>query len=431
MPSDLLFVATCDLVGLTRGRSFVPDGPEQRAVTGVGWVPADLALTTFGPIAEPNPFGSLGDLRLVPVGGASATLPAGGGRPSTRLQLASIVEVDGSPWRCCPRTALVHAARELGERFGLRLRVAFEQEFTLLGLESPGAPFSLEAHRRAEPFGSVLVEALERGGLEPETWLPEYGPGQFEITLAPADPVTAADRAILVRALVRDLASAAGHRATFAPLLELDGVGNGVHVHLSLWRGDEPLTMTAEALTPDAGAFAAGIVDHAEAVVGWTAPSVVSPLRLTPHRWSAAATFVGRQNREALIRVIPGPTFGGGEGRRGANLEYRASDASANPWLALAAIVRAGIDGLERSLTVDVVDGELDALDEAERERRSIRPLPGSVEAAMEACEQDEVAAGWFDRDLLATHVAIRRTEASILADLDDKARCDRYAAVL
>lgn len=436
----LAFIATCDLVALTRGRSLRAAELDGRRRSGVGWVPADLALTTFGDIADPNPFGSLGDIRLIPDGEA-LVLPAAGGRPETEVVLASIVTPDGAPWACDPRTALVDAVREL-EKTGLSLKVAFEQEFTLLGRDGsvgpgpagvpPPAPFSLEAHRAAEPFGSALVEALSANGLAPETWLPEYGSGQFEITIAPADSVTAADRAILVRALVRDVASAHGMRATFVPLLRPDAVGNGVHVHLSLWDGDRPVTLDADHdLTTPAGRFAAGILAHAPALVGWTAPSAISWMRLAPHRWSSAAAFVGRQNREAMLRICPVVTIGS-DGLSGANLEYRAADATANPWLVLATLVRAGLDGLARELPApSILDGELDGLDAAARERLGVGELPRTHEAALAAVEADAVARSWFADDLVATHLGIRRTEASILAGLDDPGKCARYADVV
>ena len=436
----LAFIATCDLVGLTRGRSVPARDLPSRRRTGVGWVPADLALTTFGDIADPNPFGSLGDIRLIP-DGPTAILPAAGGRPETELVLASITLPDGSPWDCDPRTALVDAIRDF-ETTGLRLMVAFEQEFALLGADgrvgpAPAGipvppPFSLGAFRMAEPFGSELVAALAASGLEPENWLPEYGAGQFEITVSPADPLTAADRAILVREMVRDLAGAHGMRASFVPLLSPAAVGNGVHVHLSLWDGDEPVTLDADGdLTTPAARFAAGILAHAPALIGWTAPSVISSYRLAPHRWSSAAAFLGRQNREALLRICPVVTITG-DGRSGANLEYRAADATANPWLILAALVRAGLDGLRRELPAPaILDGELDALDAAARERFGIRPIPRTQDEALAAFEADVVFTGWFAEDLVATHLGIRRTEAAILSDATPEERCRRYADVL
>jgi len=436
MAADLTFIATCDLVAVTRGRAIRTEEYERRKSVGVGWVPADIALTTFGDIASPNPFGSIGDLRLVPDDSARITLPAGGTRPETDLVLARSVEPDGRPWVCDPRGSL-EAALEALAAAGFELRAAFEQEFGLLGSgvgTAAAAPFSVEALRAAEPFGGDLVRALHRQGLGPETWLPEYGAGQYEITIAPAAALAAADRAILVRALVRDLAPAHGLRATFAPMVRPDAVGNGVHVHLSLWdRDGHPCTLDASgSLTAASGAFAAGILAHAGALVGWTAPSAISHLRLGPHHWSSAAAFVGRQNREAMLRICPTPTLGGADPILAANLEFRACDATANPWLALAAIVRAGLDGLEQGLPAPhVVEGDLEDLGPVDRQRLGVRDLPRDLETALAALEADDAARAWFAPDLLATHLAIRRTELALLAGSTPVERCARYADVI
>ena len=434
MAGSLTFIGTCDLVAITRGRAIRSEELASHLRRGVGWVPADLAQTTFGSLAVPNPFGVMGDIRLLPVESAECRLPGLAGRPSTQLVLADIVHPDGRAWECCPRHALVEAVRDLDERFGLRVVAAFEQEFTLRGL-TPDVPFSIEAHRVAEPFGSELVEALHASGFEPETWLPEYGVGQYEITIGPADALTAADRAILVRAIARDLAASHGLRAMFAPLVRPDAVGNGVHVHLSLWdRAGRPVTLDPETRQPSTHAqrFVAGILAHAPALVAWTAPSVVSSIRLAPGRWSSAAAFFGNVNREALVRLCPLTTLGDVSALEMANVEYRACDATANPWLVLAALIRAGLDGLQRELPPPpLVEGDLDAVDPAERERLGIVDLPRDLEAAQAALEEDAVASSWFAPQLLATHLSIRRTEARQLEGMTAEERCRRYADVI
>jgi glutamine synthetase len=212
-------------------------------------------------------------------------------------------------------------------------------------------------------------------------------------------------------------------------------VGSGVHVHLSLWDADgHPVTLdpTSLDLMPIASRFAAGVLAHAPALIGWTAPSAVSSIRLTPHRWSSAAAFLGRQNREALLRICPVLSLGGADPMRSANLEYRAADAAANPWLVLAALIRAGLDGLDRDLPPPaVLDGDLDELSEAEREALGVRPLPSDLGAALGAIVTDEIARGWFAPDLVATHLSVRRTELEILRDATPAERCRRYVDVL
>lgn len=420
---QMAFIATHDLVALTRGRGL--PAQDLNPSTGVGWVPADLAINAFGHLVEPNPFGALGDLRLIPDPASKIPFTTPGG--DVDFYLADQTLPDGTAWECCPRTNLQRALRRLKEGHGLSVIASFEHEFALVDDAGqplgPGA-FTLEALTLGEPFGQMARDQLDRAGIPWENWLPEYGPGQFEVTVKPLPALRAADTAVLVREIVRESARQAGTRATFAPLLTPDGSGNGVHVHMSLWRGDEPVTYDANGvagLSSVASQACAGILTHAASLLAWTAPSEVSFLRLTPHRWSAAGAFVGLHNREALLRVspmVPGDTTG-----RTFNVEYRAADATANPYLVLAALVHAMCDGLETSATLDrVLTGHID--DE------QFEALPSSVDKAREAFLADDVARGWFAPDLVTTALAVRQGEAEQLAGLDDAERCQAYVKV-
>ncbi len=434
MPEPLTFLATCDLVSIVRGRARPDARAARRAEGGVGWVPADLACTTFGEIVTPNAFGTLGDLRILPAEGARVRLAATAGRPPLDLVLGDLVEPEGTPWRCCPRTALAAAIDRFHARTGLHLKVAFEQELTLAGV-TPGPPFSLASLRSAEPFGSLLVAALGENGLGPETWLAEYGSGQYELTLTPADPMTAADRAILAREILRDLAAAHGHRAILAPVVRPEAVGNGTHIHLSLWdAAGRPVTLDPATLapTPELSRFVAGVLAHAPALAAWTAPSTISWLRLQPGRWSAGAAFFGRQNREALVRLCAVPAVDGASSPAGAHIEYRAADATANPWLALAALIHAGTEGFARDLPAPpCIEGSLDGLDGPERAALGIGALPADLGAALDALDADPIARGWFADDLVGTHLLVRRAEIARLAGATDAEACAAYGQVI
>src|SRR5215218_4657732 len=231
---DLVGFLHCDLSGLNRGRSVPASEVEGRMGAGVGWVPADQALTPFGPIAEPNPFGSLGDLRLLPDGSTETRVDLWDDVSPLHFYLCDAANTDGSPWDSCPRTLLKGALTQL-EEAGFRLVASFEQEFLLQGLPGePGPGFSYEAQRLVEPSGPLLMGALRGAGLEPEAFLPEYGAAQYEVPCAPAEGVAAADRAAAMREVTREVARRLGYRASFAPMSDPEGVGNGVHVHLSL-----------------------------------------------------------------------------------------------------------------------------------------------------------------------------------------------------
>jgi glutamine synthetase len=426
--SELAFVATCDLVAMVRGRA-LPRAALLHSGTGVGWVPADLALTAFGGIADPNPFGSLGDLRLLPDLTTEVLLPpaATGGDPLS-LFLANQTNLDGTPWECDPRNALSLAIAKLFAASGLTVMASFEHEFTLQSLDGAslaGSPFGLDALRAVEPFGTQLLAALATAGLEVENWLPEYGAGQFEITLKPADALVAADRAIILREIVRDIARVNSLRVSFAPLQSTTSVSNGVHVHLSLWRDGVPITYQKASvgdISPLAASAFAGILDHAEALLAWTAPSQISFLRLKPHRWSSGAICIAKQDREALLRICPVLEFGGGDPARAFNIEYRAADATANPWLVLAVLMHAMIDGLEKgSVLPDILLGAGDV---------AARLLPSTLDEAIAAFKADAIANSWFASDLVATHFGIREEESRAVAGLTDDEKCARYSSV-
>ena len=432
---ELVGFLHCDLSGLNRGRSVPASELESRLETGVGWVPADQALTPFGPIAEPNPWGSRGDLRLLPdrTTGVRVELPE-----ATPLHffLSDAANTDGSAWDSCPRTLLKDALARLEREAGLRLICSFEQEF-LLGSPAlePGPGFSFEAQRLVEPFGPLVMAALGQAGLEPEMFLPEYGEGQFEIPCAPADGLAAADRAAALREVVREVARALGYRASFAPMSDPEGVGNGVHVHLSLVDGEgRPVFYDPErpgGLSAAGASFAAGILEHLPALCAFTAPSVVSYLRLGPHHWSAGFGYMGERDREATIRIPPVARLGDGDPARQFNLEFRAADGAACPHLALAVLVLAGLRGISEDFPPPhLMEGDPSELGEEERKRLGVLPLPGSLDEALEALEADAVVCSWLSKDLLDCYLSVKRTEISLLQGADPKEACERYLGV-
>ncbi|GAA5163909.1 glutamine synthetase family protein [Ornithinimicrobium tianjinense] len=426
--TPLTFVATTDLTGITKGRSLAtedlrPDGT-------VGWVPANLGIGASGHIVDEIPFGSTGDLRLRPDPAASTLLTGVPGRPDTTVVMADIVHTDGRPWACCPRTFLKDAVRDLEAEFGITVRAGFEHEFTDLDAEDTHHPFSWRNFRAAEPMGSQLITAMKASGLEPENWLPEYGDHQFEITVRPADPVAAADRAVLTRDLVRDVFRAAGHRTTFSPMVRPDATGNGVHVHFGLdaadggnvfWDPERP-----GRLSETGNRFASGIVHHARALAAFFAPLTVSYQRLRPHHWSSAGVFLGLENREALVRLCPTVEIDGRDPEPQLHLEFRGGDIGANPYLLLGLLLRAGLQGLRgETPQAELKVGEIDP-----EQHPDVPSLPTSLDEALEALETDEVVRGWFAPELVTTYLRLKRVEIAEVGALDDAAQCAWYREV-
>jgi glutamine synthetase len=429
---ELLAIATTDLAAIVRGRSIRADRLDSTDA-GVGWCPANLSLTPFGTIVDPNPWGTTGDVRLVPDRGARYRTVATGSPTPFDVVMAYIRELDGSPWPCCPRGLLKQAVDALCDKTGLTLKVAFEQEFQLFDTQLPLAhALSIAAMRQTDPFAPRLAAALEEAGIDPETLLAEFGRDQLEVTCTPADPITAADRAVAIREITRELARTMGWRASFAPKTAPQAVGNGVHIHFSLVdAGGKPATYSATGLaglSDVASQFCAGILRHLPALTALTAPSTPSYYRLKPNSWSASWTWLADRDREASLRICPVTTIGGRQPAPQYNIEYRAADATANPYLAIAAIIRAGLTGIvERMPPPPVVAEHPEGLDAKRRKALGLERLPDGIDAALQALREDAVVTSWFPPDLLAAFNGVRQAEIARLKGLSAEEVCALY----
>ncbi len=419
---ELIFVGTCDIAGHVRGKGFPASELESRRHRGIGWTHSNLMQTAFGPIFD-TPFGTAGDLMVVPDAAAEVRVDFADGSAPEHFFLGDIRNTDGSPWECCPREFLRRGAAALEQAAGLRAIAAFEQEFVYTGNEDrPGDAYSLGAFRRQGGFGETFVAAMRAAGVTPDSFLPEYGSRQFEVTAAPAPAVTAADHAVITREMARATAHRLGHRAVFSPMPLPDGVGNGVHIHFSLWDASRrPLTHDPAGrfgLSQQAQSFCAGILHHLPAITAITAPSPVSYLRLTPNRWAPTAIDLVQQDRGAALRVCPVFAATGPEAvARQFNVEFRVSDAAASPYMALGAVLFAGADGLRRGLSLPTGDTTPPA-------------LPQSLAAALDTMEASAAVQEWFGPVFLEAYLRHKRSELAHIADAAAPELCRRYAEV-
>ncbi len=343
----------CDLSGQLRGKGIPSRQEDRRLQRGIGWTPNNIMFTALGSIA-PGGWGSHGDVLLMPDPETGVTVDFEDGSPAERFYLCDVRNTDGSAWDCCPRSLLKAAIDALEQAAGVVVRATFEHEFIYSGANPRAADcYALDAIRRHGAFGEVLLGALDSAGIEVDSYLPEFAPGQFEVTVPPVDALKACDTALVLRALARATAHRLGHDVSFSPRVAADGLGSGVHIHFSLWdRDGRPLSHDPDGpagVSALAGRFLAGVARNMPALCAFTAPSPVSYLRLVPHAWTGVWSNIGLRDREAGLRICP--TFGAAEDvARQFNFEYRAADATANPYLQLALILYAGLAGIRDDL---------------------------------------------------------------------------------
>ncbi|MGF6488878.1 glutamine synthetase [Pseudomonas frederiksbergensis] len=434
-PLPMTTIVTTDLIGVTRGRSFPTDELDAYQAAGCGWVPANSALTPQDIIASANPWGAYGDLRLIPDLSSRVTVNNGpdANAPALDFIHGDIRETDGRPWGACPRTLLRNEVERYRSELGLQINAAFEHEFNLDSGAAEHLAFSLEAQRQGAEFGGWLLSALRAGGVEPEMFLPEYGKHQYEITCRPALGVAAADRAVNVREITREIARQMGLDLSFAPKTSEQAVCNGVHLHVSLQDlAGHPVMYdagTTNGLSTLGQHWAAGVLHYLPALCAFTAPTPVSYERLQPHHWSASYACLGQRNREAALRICPTVSLGGKAVAAQYNLEFRAMDATASPHLAMAALLIAGRLGIEQRLALNAITDEVpDSLNQEQRLARGIVALPASLSQALECLRNSEALIEALPSALLDTWFALKTEELRLTEQLSPAELCEHYA---
>jgi len=232
MTMPLIFAATSDISGKVRGKAFPAAQLDRRLKRGVGWVPTNVQITCFDGIAD-SPFGSLGDLLLIP-DPETEVKATFGDAPTEHFMLGDIVTLEGEPWEFCTRSILKGALKRLHKVAGVNLVAAFEHEFQLIdppALDNQG--FGREGFELQRQLCETLMGVMAENGIAPDSIMKEYGPNQYEVVIGPKQGVRAADEAVILRELTRSTARSLGERATFTPIRDVASVGNGVHIHLS------------------------------------------------------------------------------------------------------------------------------------------------------------------------------------------------------
>ncbi|MFE6921811.1 glutamine synthetase [Nocardia sp. NPDC057663] len=414
-----------DTSGITRTKAIPLERLPHAAAWGVGASPVfDAFLLDDSILSGHFAGGPTGDLRLHPDLAHVAPLAA---LPGWAIAPADRYTQDGTPHPRDPRLLLRRIVDELATD-GFAVRAAIEFEW-VVSRTDPADPDAFHPASTAPAYGAAklvelggylrdLLSALRDSGIAVEQIHPEYAVSQFELSVAAADPLATADTAIVVRETIRAVTAAHGLRACFAPMVGVDGVGNGGHIHLSLWR-DGRNTMAGGSgpfgLTDPGQRFAAGILKHLPGLLAIGCPSMASYLRLRPSHWAGIYACWGLENREAALRFITGAE---GEREYAANLEIKCFDPAANPYLALAGLLIAGRAGLVAGLALpSPVAVDPAGLDQQTRHAEGIDALPRTLHDAVAAFEGDPVLYGAFGAELADTISSVRRGEITLFAD--------------
>ena len=430
---QLVRFLSCDNGGVIRGKSTHVGALARRMQSGIGLVKGMQSFTSLDFLAPDGTYGPVGEVRLIPDPDTFVILPYA---PRSGQMVVNMVELDHQPWALDPRAFLQRMIAAANAK-GFAFDAAFENEFFLAYRSDDGfVPvdrslcFSAIGMDSTEPVIQDIIAALTDQGLTVELSHPELGWGQQELSIRHASALRAADNQITYRQTVRAVAAQHGMVATLAPKPWADQAGSGAHLHWSIWDTAHTTNKLADAAGADglsvlARQAIAGVLTHLPGLLGMTTPSVNSFRRLQPHFWSSAYTAWGVENREAAVRV---PTRYWDDEAGSTNLELKASDSSANPYIALGGVMAAALDGIERGLDPgDPVNEDPGNLSDAERQRRGIRRFPLTATEALDELERDQVLTAAMGEGLATEYLKVRRAEAVAYAEHDEAFELDQH----
>ncbi|CAN6196302.1 unnamed protein product [Urochloa humidicola] len=420
LEKDVLFVRIIwvDASGLHRCRVL----PAQRFYDitrnkGIALPLAIMGMPSFSDCpAEGTNLTSVGEMRLIPDMSTIVRLPWS---RREEMVMANMQIRPGEAWEFCPRNVLWKVTKILLDEFNVTMMAGFENEFYLRrksvrdGLEQ-WVPYDCTNYCSVSAFdfaSSILQEiysSLKASEIEVEQLHAEAGKGQFEVALKYILCTVAADKLIYAREIIKSVARKHGLLATFLPKPDLDDIGSGSHVHLSLWENDQNVFMGSSecnihGMSKIGEQFLAGVYHHLPSILAFTTPHPNSYDRIQPNMWCGAYLCWGKENREAPLRTACPP---GVPLDLVSNFEIKSFDACANPHLGLAAIVAAGIDGLRRCLKLP------EPIESNPKDYAStLKRLPQNLQESVESLVTDKVLHELIGDKIVAAIIAIRKAE--------------------
>ena len=367
------------------------------------------------------------DMKLHPDYNSFALFPWRENNSVARL-ICDVYKPDGTPFQGSPRQVLKNVLDEAKE-LGYTFNVGPECEFFLFRNDDQGKPtlqtfddagyFDMGPVDPGEDVRRDIVLNLEQMGFEIEASHHECAPGQHEIDFKYGDALTTADRVMTFKLAVKTIAHKHGLHATFMPKPIFGIAGSGMHINISMAKDGKNVfcdESDKNGLSSTAYSFIAGIMEHIKGMTAITNPLVNSYKRLVPEFEAPVYIAWSAQNRSPLIRV---PASRG----QGTRVELRSADPSANPYLALAVTIAAGLDGVKRGLVPPpAVDGNIYSMSAAQRKKQKIEMLPTSLESAIAELKNDKLIC-----NTLGEHILEKYIEAKELEWLNYKTRISQW----
>lgn len=399
-----------DIDGLIRGYCVDRECLASDLDSGLAISRAMPSFSVLDTIVPGSAFNCCGEFRALPDLATFRVLPYAE-KQGMVICYFSTIEDGGT--EICPRTAL----KALLSSVNYEVKASFENEYYYVRKTPEGnylpwdnsRCFATQGMQAVEQVVLETVRALRAQGIKVEKYYPEYGPGQQEMPIKYAEGLGAADNQIFFRETVRAVASKHGIIASFMPKPFQGLSSSGCHLHLSLWDGDRNLFYDENgkySLSKLAFNFIAGVLTHIRPLCAFTAATVNSYKRLVPGNWASAYNCYGPDNREAAVRIPSGQKS---RVASTTHLEYKPIDGACNPYLAMASVLAAGMDGIARKLDPkEAVLIDPDNLPSSEREDRGIDRLPKTLAEAVTALEQDEFFAKVFGETMVQEYIRLK-----------------------
>lgn len=331
--------------------------------------------------------------------------------------ICDVYKTDGTPFEGDPRYILKKAVDEAA-KMGYKFNVGPECEFFLFNLDEEGAPttnsneragyFDLGPNDLGENSRKDMVLTLEEMGFDIEAAHHECAPAQHEIDFKYGEAVTTADSIMTLKLAVKTIAQKHGLHATFMPKPKAFMAGSGMHINMSLEKDGQNVFYNSDSedgLSEEAYYFIAGLMKHINGIVAITNPLVNSYKRLVPGYEAPVYIAWSAKNRSPLIRI---PAARG----KGTRVELRNPDPSANPYLAMAVCLMAGLDGIKNKLELcESVDANIYEMSKKEKKARGIESLPETLYDAVKQMEKDEVVINTLGEETAEKYIRAKKQE--------------------